>query len=523
MLVRETKEELPIEFEEKLQRLKNTVEAYKKELQGLAEWKIQAKLYQDFSQLLVSVNSCEELYVQLLEIVFHAIKARFYGIFTLNSHQDTFEFCCGKGYAPGFMSAIPRSGSLMGECLLKRDCLWIPQLRLREGSYIPLNQEPHEYNVIIIPIITENSEIGVIRIGNVDTEAIDLTLRLLRSVSQLLGQGIIRILQFKQNTHTLQGVEASFTIARLLENTLSEGDILKKVCAQVPKLFPCAVSCITLKIDDAMKTIYSLPPDFYFGGNSSSHTIYLRNLLEAFPSGNACIADIHKDRRWSWPIKTVKSLCIASLHVRGIMKGLIIAIGPVSETYDSSHANLLGLVATQTSITLERASYFRRQEELASRDGLTNLLNHRMFQETIRAEIERARRYNRPLSLVMFDIDHFKKFNDTYGHPVGDEILKMVALTTKSTLRTTDYIFRYGGEEFCVLLPETTTENAFIFAERLRTKIEQNRAVRRLSVTISLGIAQYRMHELAQHLIKKADQALYKSKQGGRNRTTIDQ
>ena len=121
----------------------------------------------------------------------------------------------------------------------------------------------------------------------------------------------------------------------------------------------------------------------------------------------------------------------------------------------------------------------------------------------------------------MFDIDHFKKFNDRYGHPVGDEILKMVSFTMKGLIRITDRVFRYGGEEFCLLLPETSAKDAVNLAERLRKKIEANRAVRELSVTISLGITEYKMQDPPEDFINRADSMLYKSKENGRNRVTV--
>jgi diguanylate cyclase (GGDEF)-like protein len=145
-----------------------------------------------------------------------------------------------------------------------------------------------------------------------------------------------------------------------------------------------------------------------------------------------------------------------------------------------------------------------------------------MFQESIREEAERVRRYGRSMSLLMFDIDHFKKFNDTYGHPVGDEVIKMVARTIKGMIRSTDRAFRYGGEEFTVLLPETSCENALHLAERLRRQVEENRTVRNLTITISCGVAGLQ-DEAVEVFIKRADNALYAAKEAGRNRVAMAQ
>jgi diguanylate cyclase (GGDEF)-like protein len=212
---------------------------------------------------------------------------------------------------------------------------------------------------------------------------------------------------------------------------------------------------------------------------------------------------------------------MAPIQVQEAVQGIIVAIGPAGETYTNTQSNLLGLVAAQTSMTLERASYFSKQEDLARCDGLTGLLNHRMFQEIIREEYNRVKRYGNPLSLVMLDIDHFKKFNDAYGHPVGDEVIKMVSRTIKSMIRATDRAFRYGGEEFALVLPETSVENGALLAERIRRQIEANRSVKGLVITISIGVGGVNISETPEAFIKRVDGALYEAKETGRNRVAV--
>lgn len=164
-------------------------------------------------------------------------------------------------------------------------------------------------------------------------------------------------------------------------------------------------------------------------------------------------------------------------------------------------------------------------QELALRDGLTGMLNRRHWEQCLEREFARHARYETPTSLVMFDIDHFKSVNDTYGHQIGDEVIREVARTTLQHARGTDYAGRYGGEEFVVLLPDTDLAGADQFAERLRQAIEQLRIDHQgesLSFTVSLGVACL-TGKVSDHktLIEHADRALYQSKEGGRNRTTI--
>jgi diguanylate cyclase (GGDEF)-like protein len=161
--------------------------------------------------------------------------------------------------------------------------------------------------------------------------------------------------------------------------------------------------------------------------------------------------------------------------------------------------------------------------ELAFRDALTGLYNHRYFQEAMDRELERSKRYQREFSLIIFDIDHFKKINDTYGHPTGDRVLSAISRGVEQSVRGADIIARYGGEEFAVILPETDLLAANVVAERLRSDIERlDIFVDGLTIkaTVSVGYTSYRNGARIQDkgtIIGMADRALYIAKQSGRN------
>lgn len=161
----------------------------------------------------------------------------------------------------------------------------------------------------------------------------------------------------------------------------------------------------------------------------------------------------------------------------------------------------------------------RKLEQLAVTDGLTGVFNHRRFQEALDQEVLRTMRTNRPLSVLMMDVDHFKRFNDEFGHPAGDELLRKLAVVLQGELRATDLLARYGGEEFAVILPETPPELAMQVAERLRaaveTRINADQPQRR--VTISIGVATRLENQGPEQLLSAADRALYDAKHGGRN------
>lgn len=182
---------------------------------------------------------------------------------------------------------------------------------------------------------------------------------------------------------------------------------------------------------------------------------------------------------------------------------------------------MVGSAALLRDITEEK----RLEEELrrlSTTDGLTGLYNRRHLDESLQKELRRARRYPSPLSVLMFDVDHFKKFNDTHGHDQGDRVLQAVAKTLRGALRNQDYPCRYGGEEFVAILPNTPKTGAFSVAERLRKDIE-GMGVDGLHVTISIGVAEYPDIDVSEQakLIEAADAALYNAKKQGRNRTCI--
>lgn len=168
----------------------------------------------------------------------------------------------------------------------------------------------------------------------------------------------------------------------------------------------------------------------------------------------------------------------------------------------------------------------RQLKEMANRDGLTGLYNHRYFQETLSKDFQRAVRYHESLSFMMFDIDHFKKFNDTYGHQAGDMVLRKLGSLVEQLTRNSDLSARYGGEEFALLMYHTAPKEAFLISERLRKTVEQHKFQAdnlSLTVTISIGVVTFPHPEItdAKTMIKCADKALYQAKEEGRNRVVV--
>jgi diguanylate cyclase (GGDEF)-like protein len=205
-------------------------------------------------------------------------------------------------------------------------------------------------------------------------------------------------------------------------------------------------------------------------------------------------------------------------HVTGLIA--LYNFGPQAFTEDD--ARVAELFASQVAIALDNSRRVEQMEKQAERDELTGLYNRRGFALQGDKEVGRARRYQRPLSLILFDIDHFKNVNDLYGHLIGDHVLRVLTERVTRTTRATDFVCRYGGEEFIVLMPEANREEGLTMAERLRQEISGMTIVTdvgTLSLTVSLGVAslQPEEEENLESLVARADRAMYQAKAAGRN------
>jgi diguanylate cyclase (GGDEF)-like protein len=193
-----------------------------------------------------------------------------------------------------------------------------------------------------------------------------------------------------------------------------------------------------------------------------------------------------------------------------------------NEELERMHAQLQQAHQELATLNAELLEANRALAQAAVTDGLTGLKNHRAFQEALHSAAQMAERLQQPLSLIMFDIDHFKQFNDTFGHPAGDELLRQVAQVLRESARAYDVAARYGGEEFALLLPNTTLEQAVQVAERLRQQI---RAIENphAPVSASFGVATYRRGTPPATLVYEADAALYRAKRSGRDQVCVYQ
>ena len=182
-------------------------------------------------------------------------------------------------------------------------------------------------------------------------------------------------------------------------------------------------------------------------------------------------------------------------------------------------------VLNERDLSKERIRMMQKLQKLAVTDGLTKLYNSRSFYSQLETEVDRFNRYRHPLTLLLLDLDHFKDYNDSYGHLEGDKVLVRFSQIIKSCLRANDTAYRYGGEEFTVILPETGGEEARTVAQRIRAALEAERFSplneEDVKITISIGVTEYQHKEELSTFIQRADKAMYRSKQKGRNMVSM--
>ena len=237
----------------------------------------------------------------------------------------------------------------------------------------------------------------------------------------------------------------------------------------------------------------------------------------------AYLKENFKDQQAVGQLQRIQTDIIVPLRTDKGVGGLVL-LPPKqeSETYSLLDIQYITQIVRFASIAIENANLYWQ----ATTDRMTKLFSHHYFQQNLEDEIARAHRYGTTLSLIMFDIDHFKKFNDTYGHLQGDLIIKEIAKILRASVRTIDFTARYGGEEYAVILPEVNLKGAVVVAERIRRTIEAHSFSGEegpLFVTVSIGVAEFKPARMrsASQLIADADKALYQSKEMGRNRVSV--
>jgi diguanylate cyclase (GGDEF)-like protein len=325
-------------------------------------------------------------------------------------------------------------------------------------------------------------------------------------------------------------LEILFDTVRDLASTLSTHEVIERLVARTLRHLDSEIaSVLHVEPEGDLRILHAvgLPEDVVRGTRMRLGDGIAGHVAA---SGEALlVADVETDPRFvrrNHERYYTHSCISAPLIDQGRVRGVINVNNKSARTpFDENDLRLLGAIATHAAMALRNADRYEALLEQSQRDALTGLANHGHFWSVLETEVKRAARYGRPLSLVLLDIDHFKRFNDQNGHLSGDAALAKVARAIAERSRAHDLAARYGGEEFAVLLPETDQPGATAFAEKIRAAVEclgVDAGDADDGLTVSVGVAGLGGRPAASDLVAAADARLYEAKAAGRNRVCAD-
>lgn len=328
---------------------------------------------------------------------------------------------------------------------------------------------------------------------------------------------------------TVDELQAYNRIGQLLTSTLDIGEVLERILSTVAELLRPTNWSLLLAVEGSRELVFEVAV-----GPGSEKLRGLRISAEegivgwVASKGEALLVeDVSKDPRFAArfddkTLFTTTSVLAVPMTIKGKTVGVIELVnGPGQGSFTKEDERILSSIAGFAAIALENARNFQRIEELTVVDEHTGLFNVRHLEQVLGPEVERARRYHHPLSLIFIDLDRFKAVNDRYGHQVGSAILKECGEVWRRTLRNTDVPIRYGGDEFVCLLPETSREQGIRCAERLLKALKEKPFLVEgfsIEITASFGVATFpEAADSAEALLHAADAAMYRAKESGRD------
>lgn len=351
-------------------------------------------------------------------------------------------------------------------------------------------------------------------------------------ISYLIKKSMVELMDNNSSlslSNELERLTEINELAKQINSTLELSQIIQHTIKGLPKLLH-ADKCTIFLFDPKEEELELAAHNHYDMDRKMDIRISVHSsklISQVFQMGHSVlIRDIEKE----FGVKNRSKYRSKSSMITLLQSGEnILGIININDKSDGTEFNEWDFSMAQNinehlATAISNAKLFSQTRRLSITDGLTDLFTHRYFQETLEREISRSTRYKKPLALMMVDIDHFKKVNDTYGHQAGDYILQGLASMMKEQFRQSDFACRYGGEEFAIILTDTTHERGIASAERLRETMEKNVfkfADQEIHVTISIGLSGYEEGMHKQVMIEKADKALYKAKRDGRNQVCM--
>ena len=428
--------------------------------------------------------------------------------------------------------AIAPGEGIVGKVFATRTPMHIEDYPAWEGR-IP--RVPPYHSVIGVPVLWQTEIQAVLLVFSQDAgrtfDSDDLNLLTLLTH---LASGVIVNTRLMEQERTQRKLSDTLReSALMLSSSLEPEEIYALLLREVRKLVPYDSANLMLMDEQGNATVVSvvgyerfLPSDAVRSLEQHTFTYgELPDICYIYDNQSPTLAsDTRASSRWTvtdWG-GHIRSWVGVPILIEGEVRAIFSLDSTVPGFYTQTHIELLQIFAGQAALALQNAFLFDKIRTMALIDALTHLPNRRYLFTLGEREVKRVRRFKHALSAIMLDIDHFKRINDTYGHAIGDEVLSRVAERLGRVVRNVDIVGRYGGEEFAVLLPDASLEDAMEVGERLRISIGEQLIQTTgggIAVTISAGVAEWceDMDDLTE-LLDVADQGLYMAKQAGRNR-----
>lgn len=482
-----------------------------------------ALLY-DASQAVLSTFDLDEVLNQILGIIRDYFQLQNGAVLLLDNVTN--ELYVRAHLGQDNMAAgdrIPLHQGLTGAAVKLKRPVYAPDVS-KDPRYI--SKVDGTRSEVAIPLMVRDQVVGVLDFQSSQPDYFDPNMvDLLTLFSTQASLALENARLYSSERRRSQQLEAINAVARQTTAVLELDELLTVVCRVLLEWFPPIDHVAVLLVENDVLRLRAfagkLTPNVVKGAKLAPGTGLAS---QALMLGRSVVENnVHIVEGYIAGFAETQSEMCVPLIFLGEKLGVLALDSAKKGAFDQEEVQPLESVADICAAAIQNANYFGRAKELAYIDGLTSIHNRRYFEMRVLEELERAQRFQGRLSIIMVDIDRFKKLNDEFGHLLGDEVLRSVSSILKQQLRKMDVVCRYGGEEFAIIVPEVTSETALLIADKLRRQIENfNFPGVPRAVTISCGVADFPAHGTTRdEVVSAADSALYQAKQGGRNRARI--